>query len=294
MRALGFVLAAGSISIAAPATADDTLVLEPSSYWSVDFGDEKCRLARAFGEGEDRHLLFIEQGGPKSSFGFMAIGPAFERFRRPDRIEVQFGDFEPMTDHMPMLGNTEGVGASLIYSNMSFRVRPETEGDAEEERRKAPLPRLDVETANQIDSISVSYGKRKVVFNTGDLGEAVTVMNECALNFVEAWGLDRAAHETMSRLPRWTNEQSVGRRIASNYPSEALRNGESGILRLRVIVEPDGTVSKCVLNKATIAESLDPPACREMRRAEFEPALDKDGNPMRSFYITQIIYRLNL
>ncbi len=42
MRGLGFVLAAGSISIAAPATADDdTVILEPSSYWSVDFGEEK-------------------------------------------------------------------------------------------------------------------------------------------------------------------------------------------------------------------------------------------------------------
>jgi TonB family protein len=269
------------------------VILEPSSYWSVDFGEEKCRLARAFGEGEDRHLLFIEQGGPKSSFGFMAIGPAFERFRRPDRIEIQFGGFEPMTDQMPMLGNTEGVGASLIFSNMNFRVRPETEGDAEEERRKAPLPRLDVEAANQIDSISVSYGKRNVVFNTGDLGEAVTVMNECALNFVEAWGLDRAAHETMSRLPRWTNEQAVVRRIKATYPLQALRRGESGIIRLRVTVEEDGSISDCILDKATIAESLDPPACREMRRAEFEPALDKGGNPMRSFYQTNIIYRVS-
>lgn len=295
MRALGLVLAAGSISIAAPAMADDgTVILEPSSYWSVDFGEEKCRLARAFGEGEGRHLLFIEQGGPKSSFGFMAIGPAFERFKRPDRIEIQFGEFEPMTDHIPMLGETEGFGASLIYTNMVFERHTKAENAAEEAQpRKAPLPRLDVETANRIDSISVSYGKRKVVFNTGDLSEAVTVMNECALNFVEAWGLDRGAHESMVQPPKWKNEQAVARRIQATYPSQALRRGESGIIRLRVTVEEDGSVSDCILNKATIADSLDSPACREMRKAQFEPALDENGEPMRSFYLTNIIYRVS-
>nr|WP_298898176.1 energy transducer TonB [uncultured Altererythrobacter sp.] len=277
--------------------ADDKnvhVVLEPSTYWSVDFGEEKCRLARAFGEGEDRHLLFIEQGGPKSSFGFMAIGPAFERFKRPDRIGIQFGEFEPMTDHMPMLGDTEGIGASLIYTNMVFERRTEAENAAEEAQpRKAPLPRLDVETADQIDSISVGYGKRMVVFNTGNLGEAVTVMNECALNFVEAWGLNREAHESMVQPPKWKNEQAVARRIQATYPTQALRRGESGIIRLRVTVEEDGSISDCILNKATIADSLDSPACREMRNAQFEPALDKNGEPMRSFYISQIIYRIN-
>ena len=74
---------------------------------------------------------------------------------------------------------------------------------------------------------------------------------------------------------------------------EALRKGESGIFRLRVIVEADGKISDCVINNATITESLESPACREMRGANFEPALDKDGNPMRSFYTTQIVYRIN-
>jgi len=97
----------------------------------------------------------------------------------------------------------------------------------------------------------------------------------------------------MSRLPRWTNEQAVVRRIQATYPLQALRRGESGIIRLRVTVEEDGSISDCILDKATIAESLDPPACREMRRAEFEPALDKGGNPMRSFYQTNIIYRVS-
>ena len=96
---LGLFLAVAVTGTAA--TADDKnapAVLEPSTYWNVDFGEEKCRLARAFGDAENRHLLFIEQGGPSSSFGMIAVGDAFERFRRPSRISVQFGEFEPALD----------------------------------------------------------------------------------------------------------------------------------------------------------------------------------------------------
>lgn len=296
MRVLGLAVAATSMGIAAPALADDRnapVVLEPSSYWNVDFGEEKCRLARAFGDGENRHLLFIEQGGPSSSFGLIAIGDAFERFRTPSRISVQFGDFEPVTDRTPMLGDTEGGGASIIYSAMAFEERPESDDGGGFEVSGAPLPRLDVEAAHAINSIAVHYGERSVIFDTGNLGEAITVLNECSLDFVESWGLDRAAHETMLRKPKWINPLAVTRRIQETYPSEALRKGESGIVRMRLIVEPNGKISECVLNKATIAESLDSSACKEMRRARFEPALDKDGNPMRSFYTTQIVYRLS-
>ena len=291
------ILCAGSMltvwsSAIAQEKENAPIVLEPTTYWNVDFGDEKCRLARAFGEGDDRHLLFIEQGGPSAGFGFMAIGPSFEKFRRPDRIEVRFGEFEPIKDRTPMLGETKGVGASLIYSKMIFEEPPERDEDKQDTTGEA-LPRLDVEIASAINSVSLRYGKRDVIFNTGNLGEAITVLNECSLNFVESWGLDRAAHASMTRLPKWKNELSVARRIQATYPSKALQREESAIIRMRVIVERDGTVSECTLNKATIAESLESPACREMKRATFDPALDEDGQPIRSFYITQIIYRIN-
>lgn len=295
MRALGLVFVASLAGLAAPAWADDKnahVVLEPSTYWSVDFGEEKCRLARAFGEGEDTHLLFIEQGGPGSGFGFVVIGDAFERFRRPDRISVQFGEFDPIKEIIPLLGSTEDFGSSLIYSKMKFYDPPEVEGDAGEVKDPEALPRLDVEAANAINFITLRYGERAVVFETGNLGEAIAVLNECSLNFVDEWGLDRAAHESMTRSPIWMNEESVAKKIAANYPSRALRRGESAVIRMRVIVETDGSVSECVLQKATIAKSLDSPACREMQQAKFEPALDKEGRPMRSFYMTNIIYKL--
>ena len=61
---------------------------------------------------------------------------------------------------------------------------------------------------------------------------------------------------------------------------------------MRVIVSEDGKVEKCSIDASTTNE-LDSPACREMERAEFEPALDAQGEPFRSYYATTITYMMS-
>lgn len=283
------------IGLSSPVNAQDKnapVTLDPTSHWNVNFAEDKCRLSRTFSDGENQHLLFIEQASPSSEFGFVVAGPAFKKFKRPDRITTQFGTLDPVEDHPPMLGDTESVGASLIYPSMVFFEAPDDNTTANEDPKTYSLPRLDVELADSTHSITIKQGKRRVIFNTGNLGEAVRVMNECGLSFVEDWGLDRIAHETMVRAPNWSNQNAIARRIQAVYPRQALRRGENGIFRLRVIVEADGSVSECVINSATVTESLDSPACKEMDDAKFEPALNAEGKPMRSFFVTNIIYRI--
>ena len=57
MRRAAFALAAIATVTSPAAAAADPVVLKPSSPWNVDFAETKCRLARLFGEGDDRHLL---------------------------------------------------------------------------------------------------------------------------------------------------------------------------------------------------------------------------------------------
>ena len=62
---------------------------------------------------------------------------------------------------------------------------------------------------------------------------------------------------------------------------------------MRVMVNEAGAVTDCHLERATKLESLNSPACKEMQRATFEPALDRDGTAMPSYYATTIVYRVN-
>jgi hypothetical protein len=61
MRAAVLALAALSTALAAMPAQAEPVVLKPSSPWNVDFGEDKCRLSRLFGEGENQHYLAFQQ-----------------------------------------------------------------------------------------------------------------------------------------------------------------------------------------------------------------------------------------
>ena len=90
--------------------------------------------------------------------------------------------------------------------------------------------------------------------------------------------------------PRFINEAAIARRIQARYPRDAVNAGEQAIFRMRVIVEADGTVSDCSIENSTEGNRLESPACREMMKAQFEPARAHDGGTMRSFFATTVSY----
>ncbi|MEL6528879.1 MAG: energy transducer TonB [Pseudomonadota bacterium] len=270
--------------------SDGPTVLEPSTSWNVDFAPTKCRLSRLFGSGDDQHLLFIEQSRPSDTFGLTVAGAEFERFRGRYRTHLQF--FGEQTPHRtePFKGNVGEFGEAMIYSSISLKSGDEA--GAPDETGLAALPQLDPAFANQVEFVELKQGKRSVRLETGPLGEAFKVLNQCTQDMIREWGLDVEKHLTATKLPTWTNQSAVVRRIQATYPRQALRQGEQGIMRLRVTVDETGKVSDCVINNATIQDDLESPACREMRKAKFEPALDADRQPFKSYYANTITYRI--
>ncbi len=285
--ALGALLGSGFAGSAQAEKAP--VVLEPSSQWHVDFGEERCRLARVLGEGENRHLIFFEQWGPQKKFGFTVSGPAFERFHNRKPTQLRFLPHQKNLEIDAFKGDVGSFGPALIYSSVSLSG----DDDVAIGRGGTSLPELDTHLAKQVRSILINQGKREVALQTGDLGDAFTLMNQCAQDLLNDWGVDLEAHKTATKLPVWTNEKVISRRIIDNYPRKALNRGEQGIMRMRVMVDEVGAVTNCVIDKATLTQSLESPACKAMYSATFEPALDNNGKPMESFYITGIKYQIS-
>ncbi|WP_298470586.1 TonB family protein [uncultured Erythrobacter sp.] len=290
---LFFALTAASVGLtAAPASADDpTDTLLPSSPWNVDFGETKCRLARFFGEGDDRHLIFFEQSGPANGLGLTVSGKRLKRFRSLRRTSVRFFDEQKPKRTKPFKGDVEGYGPALIFSSMN--VRGGTDDSSKKESASGALPQLDPVRGDRVKYIALQQGSQKVRLQTGPLGETFKVMNKCTQNMVRDWGLDVDKHLTAKRMPELKNLAFVSSRIEARYPRRALNKGEQGIFKMRVIVDETGKVTECVVNNATIQDALESPACKTMVQAEFEPALDADGNPFRSYHTTTITYRMN-
>jgi TonB family protein len=65
-----------------------------------------------------------------------------------------------------------------------------------------------------------------------------------------------------------------------DYPAEALRNEEEGIVAFRLAVGADGKPTQCSITATSGSASLDDATCRIlMERARFTPARDAQGKP---------------
>ncbi|MEM6856884.1 MAG: energy transducer TonB [Pseudomonadota bacterium] len=266
----------------------ETKVLSPSGQWNVNFGETNCRLARYFGEGEDRHILFFEQYRPSASLGMTLAGASLKRFRSRARTFVQVNDAQEPLKTEPYKGDVAEIGPAIIHSSLSLDAGSQDDDD----QTANQLPQLDTQFADTVEFVSLTQGKRTVRLDTGPLGAAFDILNQCTQDMVKSWGLDVDKHLTATRLPKWSNEASVVRRIVASYPSKALRRGEQAILQMRVIVDQSGKVTSCTIDEATRAGNVESPACAEMAKAKFDPALDADGEAFTSYYSTSIIYRI--
>lgn len=276
--------------------------LEPSTPWNLDFGEDKCRLTRLFGSEEDRHLVFIEQSAPGRPFGLTLAGSSLNRFVSANRLDLGMQEDMEM-QRLPRFnaGEVAGIGPAVILSSVSLEktsvasVQSLNSGAQETpsgDQARLSTVGVDIEEAAKIDRIVLRRGSRALSFETGNLGPIMEALNTCTFDLLNEWGLNPEQHRSYT-APRWTNQLSIVRRIMATYPRRAIIRGEQAIFRMRVIVEADGSVSECVIAAATETERLDSPACREMMEARFEPALDSEGNPMRSFYATSITYAID-
>ena len=221
MRLSRLLFATLSLSMLATSPANaarETVVLQPSSQWAVDFGEAKCRLARAYGEGENRHGLFMQQWEPSGAFSFTIAGPSFKRFKSRRPTHVRFREGQEERETTPFVGNSEGFGQAVIYS--SFAIDPADVEPEDEESLAATtatgLPQLDIEDASAVEYIELRQGKRVVRLEIDTLREAFEVMNTCTQDLVKDWGLDVEKHLTASRRVSMSNYEAIARRVASN------------------------------------------------------------------------------
>ena len=154
-------------------------------------------------------------------------------------------------------------------------------------------PLLDPAAGAQIEHVDFSRKGRRIRLATGNMKDAFAALNTCSADLYAHWGIDAAELAVVVESAKQKNMEDVGRKLQAQYPRLAERRGESAQMDLKMLVGVDGKVEKCILVKKTQAEHFDDHACKVMSEyAEFEPALDAQGNPVRSIFSTLITYTL--
>ena len=78
-----------------------------------------------------------------------------------------------------------------------------------------------------------------------------------------------------------------------DYPPSALREEAQGVTAVRIGVGPDGRVTSCDVASSSGNAALDQAACRNIqRRARFEPALDREGNPTSGTFTKRVRWQI--
>lgn len=266
------------------------LELEPSSDWAMSYDQEACRLMRSFGEGGEKVTVHFIRYMPDPGIEVIVSG----KMLRPKgtRFEYRFapGD-EPGEARNPLYGETDdGVTAWQFNSGLIPHEESEKMSDDGSAARQLRMTR-EQERAVQIRSFDIVKGVRQPVsLKTGPLAGAMKAMETCMDDLIREWGHDPDVQR--ARLSPPEPESDPRRWISSgDYPTAALREGLSGVVRFRLDIDETGAVDRCVIQQAFSDPAFRKVTCQLIeKRARFSPAVGADGKPIGSFWGTAVVF----
>lgn len=289
LRHAMFHVAIAAMAIAHGTTAakdvDPPLELAPTTGWQADFADESCALRRNFGDGKDEVSLEFRQFSPGVWFQVAVASPTLGMWVRspqsyflPDQpedkpVEVLFNQGVTTSDG--------GKGLIVVSSLLTHENRATARSfedtyvwaDVDRDRREREVTGFFLARAF----------KRDLVLRTGAMHEPMKVMRTCLDDLLSRWGLDPEAHRSIAQKVKMNASQSLWRRLSGLLPRNA---GDVAVIRGRLLIDEAGQLTGCtVLEGALPGERVDE-FCQVVRKeAKFEPALDRNSQPMKSFYI---------
>lgn len=293
MRILVYLsLAALGCAFASPAHAADQgpVILEPSSPWELEYADDKCRLSRKFGEGENSTELQLEQSGPEPYFALLLVGNRARAYRA-NTMTIQFGPNEGITERGFLFG-------TFRESKMPFVVMYGIHlGVARNDLRPGDDAVVDIGPQRESAISDVTFGKglrQPLKLALGSMGEPMSLMRDCTADLMRHIGLDTEGQSKLARAPIPTNWRVMARFIQERYPQKMLEQGLEGTVEVRLTVNPAGEATACQIKKSDRPASFDDSVCFGLVKiARFEPALGTDGKPRYGFYNTRVSYEIH-
>jgi hypothetical protein len=296
------ILLCAAVAMAGFATgaAARTQVLEPTSDWTVDYGDEKCSLLRDFGPIEDDGLgLRIDSYGSLSSFQMSVVGDLVPRptLKLPV-MQIGFAlPNDPEPREIRALTGTIGEHRFVQFGVAFLPPEPEPkppqfvaardvneQAVAETATSRAPDPQFET-TVNSL-LLELRRGQ-EIRLNTGSMAPALRALRTCVDDLRKSWGLDPDQQRAIARFP-YPDPESV-KEVMGDFPRDLAVRGTNGFVPLRVMVDATGAARECVVQLTAAPEAFREAACANLG-TRFEPALDRGGQPVGSFYQTSVIY----
>lgn len=298
------VLAMVITSTAATAQDEDWLQLAPASNWVLDYAQDSCALRRAFGEEGQQVLLELRQYSPGDRMQVIVTSDDIRRIDSGFRFRTSRGvtaNFIPDTEAYNIgrpLGIDNGEwGEGFIAMLGIFPARERALAARLAMEQDVSLQITDerrAERENEITGFAVGDAFREdFVLLTGNMRPPMNAMRECLDELLTHWGIDAEAHRNLLRPARPLEMEVWARELQERYPTSMLRRGEQAIVNVRLTVNEAGRAADCSVQNSLNEPTFDELACELLlEHSRFEPALDGNGDPISSYWITRVIYTM--
>lgn len=292
-----YLAAAGALGMLASAAhgANEAApsVFKPAGPWAAEYGDDYCRLARSFSNGSDTLSLAMERIQPGIPLRVILVGNGMNMYRGTDQLQYTLApsgeDRKGPVWRSETSDKQQYINLGEILMTAPGAAAPAMAAPTRGER--PPVPAYDraaeQEYAKGINAISFTGGLTDPVqIETGGLKAPIASLQACTDDLLKVWGLDPAQHQTMKNPALPSNEASKW------LPSGTIGFGDFGKIggaanQFRVMVSAEGKPTACTVHWASLDKKTNDAICQSiMNKAEFFPALDKDGNPMPSYWVT--------
>jgi hypothetical protein len=279
--------------------------LAPSSPWVVDYAENSCRLIRQFGESNDQTKLALESEA-LGALDMVVIGRPLSTF--DEEVPARFVPLQskPMSG---MVGHSTDKGLPmLLFYRVSLlpddvaaaeekrqaerrahpEIRPPAESLAEQQAKKAQREAF----AASITAIEIDPHRNRPVFlDTGSLGEPMKAFRKCSRDSLRDWGVDPDIED---KIVRGVWAPNPGAWFSANdYPHDMLMRLQESVVKVRLLVDATGRVTKCTSLSHFNEPEFNKITCNKfMARARFQPAELADGTKVPSYYVNRVVFQI--
>jgi hypothetical protein len=251
-----------------------------------------ANLARGMGTV----FAFFDKYGPDEGFRMTIIGKSIRINTPKADAWVRFGPVEK-SQNLPFFKGNLGKDTALLF-NSSARIAPPSDTELIAIANKSDDEWIDLAPISQerYDAVrELEIGKplrQPIILETGPLRRPLETLDKCIDELISHWGIDVEKHRTLKRPP--TPKKNPGQWIvSSDYPRDMLAVGQPALVEFRLNVGVDGKPTACHIQATTRPKEFDDAVCKSlMRRAEFEPALDAQDNPIASYWRSRVRFQI--
>lgn len=290
MRMIPTLLACAIVIASSPVRAKpaDPVVLPFTGKWEMNYTDDSCRLLARFGEGSQAVVFNLTRFQPGDQFDLTLYGDIFANHEPTMTVEADFGLQPAPSSFSAFGGQVDGKLPLILLEEIRFDGLQQTE---------SPLPDPPPVTPQQeraVTGLNLTFHGKRYRFETGSMGAPMAAMRACLNEIQRHWGYDPAVQGALTRRVKLLTPRD-DLLHPNDYPADALDSLHQGLVQFRLDVDETGAITGCNVLYRTRPDEFADITCRSLvKRAKFAPALDAQGQPVKSFYINKVYWKLEL